>query len=295
MMAHLSLGSTLVVRLPITARAPLPPFVEPQLATPAEHAPDGDEWMHELKLDGYRIVARLEGGRATLLSRRANDWTAKFPTVRAAVEALPVRAAILDGEVAVPLADGRTSFQALQNVLGSAGGGAVYYLFDLLHLDGDDLRSRPLEARKQALKELLGRAPSGGLRYCDHVIGRGPAFYAQVCGRGLEGIVCKRRDAPYRSGRGTAWLKVKCTSRQELVIGGYTLPEGSREGLGSLIVGTHDAAGWLQFAGKVGTGFSQKTLRELHRRLVALETKECPFAVPPPREALGRPARWVRP
>jgi bifunctional non-homologous end joining protein LigD len=236
------------------------------------------------------------GGHAVLSSRRANDWTAKFPAVRAAVETLPVQSAVLDGEVAVLGPDGRTTFQGLQQALGGGAAHLVYFVFDLLQLDGEDLRPRTLEARKAVLQELLARVPAGGvMRFSDHVVGHGPDVFAQACGRGLEGIVSKRRDAPYRSGRTMVWCKVKCTSRQELVIGGYTLPEGARTGLGSIVVGYHDAAGHLRFAGKVGTGFTQKMLGDLHRRLSALEQKECPFEPTPPRASLGRAVRWTRP
>jgi bifunctional non-homologous end joining protein LigD len=283
---------------PSKARASSPPaFIEPQLATLVDEAPAGDDWLHELKYDGYRILARLDGGKATLASRRANDWTGKFPTVRAAVEALPVANAVLDGEVAVPDAAGKTSFQALQNALGKGASGALYFVFDLLWLDGEDLTGLPLEQRKQRLATLLGRVKpkTGPLRYSDHVVGQGRAFFQQAQARGLEGIVSKRRGEPYRRGRSAGWLKTKCISRQEFVIGGFTDPEGARTGIGALLVGTYDADGKLAFAGKVGTGFSQKTLGELHRKLKPLEQKSSPFAVTPPPGWIGRPAHWVRP
>ena len=266
-----------------------------------DSAPEGDDWLHELKYDGYRILARLDGGKASLASRRANDWTAKFPTVRAAVEALPVRNAVLDGEVAVPGADGRTSFQALQNALGKGAGGTVYYVFDLLWLDGEDLTGLPVEQRKQRLAKLLAGTPGklagkgGPLRYSDHVVGQGRAFFLQAQARGLEGIISKRMGEPYRRGRSSGWLKIKAVRRQEFVIGGFTDPEGARSGIGALLVGTYDADGKLAFAGKVGTGFTQKTLAELHRKLVPLEQKTSPFAVTPPPGWIGRPAHWVRP
>jgi bifunctional non-homologous end joining protein LigD len=284
------------------ARGSSPPaFIEPQLATLVDQAPDGDDWLHELKYDGYRILARLDAGKATLASRRANDWTAKFPTVQAAVQGLPVRNAVLDGEVAVPGADGRTSFQALQNALGRGASGAVYFVFDLLWLDGEDLTGVPVEQRKQRLAKLLAgkadKAPGKGgpLRYSDHVVGQGRAFFQQAQARGLEGIISKRMGEPYRRGRSTGWLKTKCITRQEFVIGGFTDPEGARSGIGALLVGTYDADGKLAFAGKVGTGFSQKTLAELHRKLVPLQQNSSPFAVTPPPGWIGRPAHWVRP
>jgi bifunctional non-homologous end joining protein LigD len=219
-----------------------------------------------------------------------------FPGVKAAVARLPARTALIDGEVAVPLPDGRTSFQALQNALSRSGAGTVYYAFDLLHLDGRDLTGEPLETRKQALQELVAGAPGGtAVFFSGHVAGNGSRFFDQARERGLEGIVSKRRREPYRSGRSLSWLKTKCVSRQEFVIGGFTEPEGAREALGALLIGYYDRAGKLMFAGKVGTGFSQKVLRDLRKRLGLLQQSACPFAVPPPPAFVGRTAHWVRP
>jgi bifunctional non-homologous end joining protein LigD len=273
----------------------LPAFVEPQLATLVKAAPEGDAWLHELKLDGYRILARRDGDRVTLLTRRGNDWTDHFPAVRDAVARLPAQRLLLDGEVTVVLPDGRTSFQALQNLLGGGRGQLVYWVFDLLHVDGEDVAALPLEERKVRLRSLVPRAADAVVRYSDHLVGHGPAVLAQACGRHLEGIVSKRRDRPYQSGRRGDWLKVKCMARQEFVIGGFTDPEGSRIGIGALLVGHHDRHGRLVFAGKVGTGFSQKTLVALRRRLRPLERDTSPFAVSPPTGWLGRHAHWVRP
>ena len=281
--------------IPGARKAPLPATVKAQLATLVDEPPTGDDWLHEMKFDGYRILARLHGGQARLMSRNGKDWTGQFPTVAAAVAALPVRNALLDGEVAVVLASGNTSFQALQNALTAADQGALaYFLFDLVHLETVSLARAPLEERKTLLKDLLSAPPAGSpLRYSDHVAGSGREFYAQACTMGVEGIVSKRRDAPYQTGRSKSWLKTKCLLRQEFVIGGYTDPEGSRVGLGSLLIGVHDAEGGLDFAGKVGTGFSSKLLLELRRRLTALEQPKSPFKqarIP----GVTR-AHWVRP
>jgi bifunctional non-homologous end joining protein LigD len=274
----------------------MPAFIEPQLATLVADAPAGDDWLHELKYDGYRIMARLENGRATLTSRRGNDWTAKFPSVRAAVEKLPARTALLDGEVAVTTPDGRTSFQALQNALSGQPAALVYFAFDLLHRDGRDLTPLPLEQRKGELAELIAGAPAGlPVRYSDHVVGRGAAFFAQAQARGLEGIVSKRRTDPHRPGRSPGWLKIKAISRQELVIGGFTEPEGSRAALGALLMGYYDAAGVLTFAGKVGTGFTHKLLVDMRKRLGPLEQADSPFVPTPPRAMTGPNVHWVRP
>jgi bifunctional non-homologous end joining protein LigD len=271
--------------------APLPPYA-PQLATLVKAAPQGDVWLHELKYDGYRIGARLDAGAVTLISRNGKEWTSQFPTVRDAVARLKARRALLDGEVAAVLPDGRTSFQALQNAFASTTAHLVYFVFDLLHVDGDDLRPLRLEERKLRLKRLLGRA-GGVLRFSDHVIGRGDDVLDAACKQGGEGIVSKRRDLPYQPGRGPGWLKTKCIQRQEFVIGGFTDPEGSRAGIGALLVGVYDG-GQLTFAGKVGTGFSQKTARDLRQRLEALEQPQPPFTAGP-RGWLERNAHWVRP
>ena len=193
-----------------TQTAPLPGSFGPQLATLVSTAPQGDEWLHELKFDGYRIGCRIDGRDISLISRNGKDWTDRFPEVRAAAAELPARRAFLDGEVAVLLPDGRTSFQALQNVFsGGDRGNLVYFVFDLLHLDGEDVTLLPLERRKARLAELLRPQERKRIRYSEHVVGHGPEFLARVCRMGLEGIVSKRTDAPYRSGPSKAWLKVK--------------------------------------------------------------------------------------
>src|SRR5262249_12810945 len=202
-----------------------------------------------------------------------------FPAVARAVEGLPLRTGVLDGEVAVVLPSGTTSFQALQNALNAREQGPlVYFVFDLLHLEGVSLTGARLEERKALLQDLLGvPAPGSLLRYSDHVLGSGEEFFAQACTLGVEGIVSKRRDAPYEPTRSRTWLKVKCLQRQELVIGGYTDPERSRVGLGALLMGVFDRDGRLQFAGKVGTGFTSKMLQDLRRRLAPLEQPGSPF------------------
>ena len=275
-------------------RAPLPKFVQPQLATLVERPPEGDGWLHELKHDGYRILARIERGRAQLFSRNARDWTEKFPTVATAAGRLPVEGAILDGEVTVVLPDGTSSFQALQNFGSNPRSGRLaYMIFDLLYLDGFDLTGAHLEDRKAALARLLTSISDKAavLRYSDHVIGKGADFFAQACRMGIEGIVSKKRDAPYRGTRGPDWLKIKCLKQQEIVIGGYTEPEGSRVGIGALLGGVYED-GRLVYAGKIGTGFDNRTLRDLQHRLTRLEQKTSPFASRP---AGAARAHWVKP
>jgi bifunctional non-homologous end joining protein LigD len=260
------------------------------LGTVVEVPPDGDEWLHEIKHDGYRIVARIEEGEVRLVSRNAKDWTKEFPQVARAVGRLPAGTALLDGEVAAVLPSGATSFQALQK---RAEGGAplVYFVFDLLHLDGWDLRGARLEDRKEVLRRLLESAPPA-LRYSDHVRGQGPDFFERAREAGLEGVVSKRADAAYRSGRGGDWLKAKCRLSQEMVIGGWTLPSDGRPSIGALHVGFYED-GQLVYAGKVGSGFSDRQLEDLLHRLEARKRDTSPFASVP--AEMKRGARWVEP
>ncbi|MBI2897279.1 MAG: hypothetical protein HYY06_27220 [Deltaproteobacteria bacterium] len=285
-----------MAELPGARPAPLPRSLEPQLATLVRDPPQGDQWLHEIKLDGYRLICRVDRGRALLFTRYGNDWTARLPALAQAAGLLPVGEALFDGEVVSLGPDGVASFQALQSALARGSPGAlVYFLFDLVHCDGYDLRSVPLERRKETLGALLRRSDGGGhLRYSDHAVGRGPELFREACARGLEGIVSKHRSAPYRSGRTRTWLKVKCGAGQELVIGGFTDPAGSRTGIGALLVGYHDRPGTplLVYAGRVGTGFTGRMLSFLRRRLDPLERHAPPFGNPP------RPTRgvhWVEP
>ena len=284
--------------IPGARHGTLPRFVEPQLATLVSEPPADEGWLHEMKLDGYRALCRLERGEARLLTRRGNDWTDRFAAIASAAAFLPAETALLDGEVAWLADDGRTEFQALQQALGEGREERlVYFAFDLIHLDGHDLTRAPLRARKEALAALLAAAPEGGtrLRLSDHVEGRGDVFFERACGLALEGIVSKRAEGPYRPGRGTDWLKVKCLQEQELVIAGYSEPSGSRSGLGALLLGTRDEPGGeLRYAGKVGTGFDTESLRDLRRRLAPLE-RATPPVVDPPRGYKARGVHWVEP
>jgi bifunctional non-homologous end joining protein LigD len=271
-------------------RAPLPRTQPLALAMVVETPPEGDEWLHEIKHDGYRIVARLEEGEVRLVSRNGKDWTKEFPQVARAVLRLPAGTALLDGEVAAVLPNGATSFQALQR-RSDGQTPLVYFAFDLLHLDGWDLRGARLEARKEVLRRLLEPAPPT-LRYSDHVRGQGTAFFEKAREAGLEGVVSKRADAPYREGRGGDWRKAKCRLSQEVVIGGWTLPSDGRPSIGALHVGFHED-GQLLYAGKVGSGFSERLLEDLLQRLEARKRPECPFVGVP--AEMKRGARWVEP
>jgi bifunctional non-homologous end joining protein LigD len=267
----------------------------PQLATLVKAPPAGDGWLHEIKFDGYRIGCRIRNGRVTLISRNGKDWTAAFPEIAAAAQKLAVSDALLDGEVAMVLPDGRTSFQALQNAASEQAtrGALVYFVFDLLRLEREKIETRPVEERKARLRALVGARKTGRIRYADHVEGSGQTFFQQACRLGLEGIISKRKGLPHQPGRHGGWVKTKCVLRQEFVIGGFTDPEGMRAGLGALLIGYYEG-GRLVFAGKVGTGFTHKAALELRRTLDGLEQKTSPFT-PPPSGALGRRAHWVGP
>ncbi len=252
----------------------LPPFAEPELATLVDAAPEGDDWLHELKFDGYRLIAHISNGRVRLLTRRGNDWTRLFPALQTALAGLGAETAVLDGEVVAFDSRGVSNFQLLQaSIHDGRSSSLVYELFDLLYLNGRDLTDQPLEKRKEVLAALLDKASfSARLRLSKHVIGNGKRFCAEACQLGLEGIISKRRHSVYRPGRGRDWLKIKCFGRQELVVAGYTNPSGSRKGLGALILATRDRAGGdLRYAGKVGTGFTHAMLVNLHHKLLALE------------------------
>ncbi|MEO5987562.1 MAG: DNA ligase D [Candidatus Eisenbacteria bacterium] len=277
-----------------SGRRPPPRFVPPQLATLVESVPEGEDWLHEIKFDGYRVQAHINHGKVVLHTRTGRDWTERFTEVAEALAKLDVTNALIDGEVAVTAADGVTHFQLLQNMLGSGEKNPLtYYVFDLLHLDGRDLRGESLESRKEALRGLLPKRPpkTAIVRFSDHIEGQGEAFHLAACRKGLEGIISKRRDGPYRAGRTREWVKSKCRMRQEFVIGGYTPPRGGREGFGALLLGARDDSGALVYTGRVGTGFNASMLRSLLSKLQRLERTRAPFADAPEERGL----HWVEP
>lgn len=229
----------------------------------------------------------------SLLSRRGHEWTDDFPEVTAAAARLGCKSALLDGEVAAVLPDGRTSFQAMQRGWSGARPEIAYFIFDLLHLDGDDLTALPLEERKARLRAALGAHPPGVLRYVDHVVGDGAKVFAQACAMRLEGIVSKDRASPYRRGaRNASWRKVKCVLRQELVVGGYE--DSVVGGLGALLLGTYDDEGHLVYAGKVGTGF-QRVAGELYAACRKLVRATTPFNRNLPVARMIAGAHWMKP
>ncbi len=275
-------------------KAAPPKFIEPALATLAKSPPTSDLWLHEIKFDGYRLQARIEKGVVTLLTRTGLDWTRKFgDRIAAALRALPVETAVLDGELVVENASGASDFSALQADLSEGRQDRfLLYLFDALHLDGYDLRAAPLVKRKS----LLGRVLDGcgdPLRLSEHFEESGAFVLSHVCRLSLEGIVSKKRDGQYRSGRGTNWIKSKCSSRQEFVIGGYVPSTTSRKAVGSLALGVFDRHA-LTYVGRVGTGFSRDVSEDLFLRLKQIEIAKSPFRQKlRPEEARG--LRHVRP
>ena len=276
-------------------RTPPEGSIRPQLATLADKAPVGEEWVHELKYDGYRILCRVKNGSAKLVTRNDHDWTSKLARIAAAAAALPVKNAWLDGEVVALMPDGTISFQGLQNAFDTGSEtNLVYYVFDLLYRDGYDLRQVTLLDRKRSLAAVMPRGASGLLRYSDHIQGQGDVVFSEACRKGMEGIISKRSDAVYLAGRNRNWIKVKCGRRQEFVIGGFTNPSGSRVAFGALLLGVYGEQGQFQFIGRTGTGFSERSLKELHKRLVALEQSRSPF-VNPPHGVDARGVHWVRP
>ena len=279
----------------------LPAWIPPQLTQLVEAAPEGDQWLHEIKFDGYRMHARLDHSGVRLLTRTGLDWTHKYPPIAAAVASVGARQAYLDGELCGVFPDGITSFGMIRAAsdAGNAAG-LVFFIFDLLHLDGDNVSARPLIERKARLAALL----SGARRPCTIAIiiaAMGPAFHEQACKLKLEGIVSKRADAAYAPGNRGLWLKVKCLYREEFVVVGWTDPEGSRPWLGALLVAYYDPDGRLVYAGRAGTGIKKAELERLWRRLQPLATDKMPLEVPPPRSSrFGSPlvlsrVHWVRP
>lgn len=270
----------------------MPQFVEPCLATLQEKPPAGEAWLHEVKFDGYRMQARVAGGEVHLLTRSGLDWTQRFGApIAEALAGLPCDEALIDGEVVALGEDGISSFSALQDALSDGKTGAlVFYAFDLLFLDGEDLRSEPLLARKERLEHLLDRA-GPALRYSEHFVEPGQRMLSHACRMGLEGVISKRGDAPYRSGRGRDWIKSKCSQRQEFVIVGYVPSKANGRTLGSIVAGYYED-GALKPAGRVGTGFTIKSAAALKRKLDGLTREDSAFSGPPGRE---KGIVWVEP
>ena len=270
----------------------LPNFVAPELAFQSSAASEGDGWLHELKLDGYRIQARRQGDEVQLLTRTGLDWTHRMKTIAALVAALPVEEAILDGEVVVLAENGTTSFADLQAAFQEGVRKPLtYFAFDLLHLNGHNLRGLPLIERKKML-ELVVESNGEFLRFSEHVDTSGDVVFRKACELGAEGIISKRAASKYMSGRSGDWLKLKCVREQEFVIGGFTLPSNGSHGVGALLLGYYEGKK-LVYAGRTGTGFTQKTHKVLRDQLEKLRRAASAF-VRVPAEAM-KGAIWVRP
>src|SRR5208283_1213580 len=221
---------------------PLPRWVEPQLSKLVERAPTGPQWVHEIKFDGYRMAARIDRGKVQLLTRSGLDWTAKYPATAAAFAQLLVKTAYIDGELCGVRADGVTSFELMQQSADAGYGGLVYFAFDLIELDGENVARLPLLERKERLAQLL-QDPPAGVVYSEHEGGDGEAFRRAACRHGLEGVVSKRTDRPYLPGDRGAWVKSKCLNRAEFVVVGWSDPEGSRHLVGSILLGYYELDG----------------------------------------------------
>lgn len=275
-------------------RGMLPAFVEPSLATLAERVPSGDKWIHEIKFDGYRTQARIDAKEIKLLTRNGIDWTKRFTSVAKPLAKLGLSSALLDGEIVVEDAAGISSFSSLQADLEAGRQDRfLYYVFDILYLEGTDLRGAALVDRKELLRQVLDRLPQGSnIRFSDHLEDGGEMMFEHATRLGLEGIISKRRDLPYRSGRGDRWVKRKAVASDEFVIGGYMPSTAAKGAVGSLAVGYYKND-TLRYAGRVGTGFSEMQARALAADLRAIRRPDPPFAAVP-REA-QKDMRWVEP
>jgi bifunctional non-homologous end joining protein LigD len=270
-----------------------PGFIAPQLATLVEGPPAGDDWLHEIKYDGYRVIASIGGDQVKIYTRKGLNWTERFRPLVAPLSRVPCKSAVLDGEVGVADRKGHTSFSALQEALSNGGGAFAYYLFDILNLDGKDLRSLPQLERKELLRDLLGKAgKKGPLIYSDHVVGNGEQVFRESCKRGLEGIVSKLATAPYRSVRTRNWLKSKCGLEQEFVIIGWTPSDKPGRPFSSLLIGVNEK-GALRYAGRIGTGFSDELLDSVAAKLKPLARTKSPAEGVTP--AIARRSRFVDP
>lgn len=277
------------------AARPFSAVFSPQLASSRKFAPVGDDWLHEIKWDGYRLTASVLGGKATLRTRNGLDWTDRFPEIAAAVAALPLIDASLDGEVVALDGRGVSDFSGLQRALKSGHtAGLRYIVFDLPGIDGIDLSAAPLLERKELLEKLLAKQSSSLLAYSRHILGHGDKVFQASSGQGVEGIISKRITAPYEQARSSAWVKVKHEDGDEFVVVGYTLPKGSRSDLGALLL-ARPSGGGLSYVGRVGTGFDDRTLRELAMRMAPLRQDKPVVEIPPHATITSAAVQWVRP
>jgi bifunctional non-homologous end joining protein LigD len=295
-----SVSPAVLSGVPGAVEEPMPSVIYPMLATLVDKPFDDDEWLFEIKWDGYRAVAFLDQGRVRLVSRNQNDLTAEYPELKDLAQHVRARTVILDGEIVALDEQGRSSFSLMQQRTGFRERGRraarnrsipiVYYAFDLLYLDGYSLFKVDLDKRKELLAGIV--AAGDNFRYSDHYLGQGSALFRAAAERGLEGIVAKRRRSCYLQKRSREWLKMKITQRQECVIGGYTDPKGSRQHFGSVILGLYDGQGRLIHVGQAGSGFTEATHADMWRHLQELKTSRSPFHG---RVQTGRGMHWVKP
>lgn len=259
---------------------PLPAFVPPCLATLTDAPPAGGDWVHEIKLDGYRLQARIEDGSVRLLTRTGLDWTMRFPSIAKAVKGLKVKSALIDGEAVVEDARGVTSFAKLVEALEAGRSEDMRFIaFDLLYLDGVDLTPAALIGRKDLLETVMKKSRSKHLGYSAHIAGDGATVLREACALGLEGVVSKRVDLPYRSGRNGDWRKSKCIQTDEFVVGGYLVSSVDKKAVGALVLGTFER-GNLVYRGRVGTGFTHETAHAVWKALQPLKAQASPFEAP---------------
>ncbi|MBC7467211.1 MAG: DNA ligase D [Bdellovibrio sp.] len=270
----------------------LPAFIEPELCALVDQAPKGDQWIHEIKFDGYRSLCRKENTRVQMLTRSGLDWSAKYKATVDEMKRIKAKSFFIDGEIAWVDDKGRSQFDGLQDALTDGRSqDLVYYVFDLLYLNGKDLKDLPLLERKKLLSELIKNAKLKNIIFSDHQIADGNDVFKEACRLGFEGIISKNVDAAYNSGRSTDWVKTKCTRVQEFVIGGYSVQENSKS-IGALLLGEYDDKGYLTYVGRVGTGFNSKNSLGLEKKMAKLLSKENPFFIKP---STAGSVRWLKP
>jgi bifunctional non-homologous end joining protein LigD len=268
----------------------LPAFRPLQLATLVDAVPVGGDWIHEVKYDGYRILLSLGAGDGRAYTRSGLDWSDKFESIISAAVKIKAQSALIDGEAVVLDEKGRSSFQLMQGAFKTKSAKLLFYAFDLLELDGEDLTHAPLVERKKKLVQIIGRRSTGAIRYSDHIAGHGDAMFKAACNQGLEGIIAKRANARYIGARTENWLKIKCLKRQEFVIAGWTTSDKDR-GFRSLILAVNER-GKLRYAGKVGTGFNMAEIASLLKRMKPLARTTATVDAP---RATSKGAHWIEP
>lgn len=290
------------LKAPNLSAAHPPTWVEPQLTRLVTEAPAGPDWLHEIKYDGYRMHARIDRGELRLLTRSGLDWSHRYRHTIEALRSLPAKTAYLDGDLCAVQPDGVSSFSRLQAAMDEGKTDSlVFYVFDLLYLEGENMSAQPLLARKERLESLVTGDLGSTVRYSEHVVGGGPRFRQYACKLALEGVISKRIDRPYAPGNRGLWVKSKCLNRDEFIIIGWTDPTGSRPQIGALLLGYYTDDGRLHYAGRAGTGLTVPELRRLGSLLKPLQTPHMPLEEAPPRESrFGKPfelagVHWVRP